>query len=153
MSTSLQELSFNLPTEKLTESLQQAVQLPPTFNRQRRRASMHDAIDHTKINTRLYERVVSMIIFFPWDCKQTDLYVAPPSVFFGRYFRVQSQVVCLWRCVTKLPIDNVFWHSPAFCGSRAWYLSLSWGTKVPDLIRWRVCPQNPLSWFLITVLQ
>ncbi|XP_064649842.1 synaptotagmin-5-like isoform X5 [Lineus longissimus] len=57
MSTSLQELSFNLPTEKLTESLQQAVQLPPTFNRQRRRASMHDAIDHTKINTRLYDRV------------------------------------------------------------------------------------------------
>ncbi|XP_074654722.1 synaptotagmin-5-like [Tubulanus polymorphus] len=57
MSTSLQELSYTLPTDKLAETLQ-SVQMPANFNRQRRRASMHDAIDHTKINTRLYDKVM-----------------------------------------------------------------------------------------------
>ena len=51
----LQELPFAIPTENM-DSVQN-VQFPANFNRQRRRASMHDAIDYTKINKGLYDKV------------------------------------------------------------------------------------------------
>lgn len=57
-STSLQEMAFNFPAEKLSETVT-SVQVPTQQQRQRRRASMQDALDHTKINTSLYDRMVS----------------------------------------------------------------------------------------------
>ena len=39
----------------------QVAQVPTQAQRFRRRASMQDALDHTKINTSLYDKVVSSL--------------------------------------------------------------------------------------------
>lgn len=39
----------------------QVAQVPTQAQRSRRRASMQDALDHTKINTSLYDKVVSSL--------------------------------------------------------------------------------------------
>ena len=53
-STSLQEMMFTYPPDKMTETVS-PVQVPGGSSYQRRRrASMQDALDHTKINARLY---------------------------------------------------------------------------------------------------
>ena len=51
-SSSMQEMMFSFPAEKLTENVT-LVQIPSGAQR-RRRASMQDALDHTKINASLY---------------------------------------------------------------------------------------------------
>ncbi|XP_067660988.1 synaptotagmin-1-like [Haliotis asinina] len=55
----LRELAFTFPSEKLTGPMMGSEAVPstppPAYN-QRRRASMHDAIDFTKIDTRLYDK-------------------------------------------------------------------------------------------------
>ena len=63
-STSLQEMVFALPTDKMDDGSTAVV--PSAAQRSRRRASMQDALDHTKINTSLYDKsVVSICIDIP----------------------------------------------------------------------------------------
>ncbi|XP_050389642.1 synaptotagmin-5 [Patella vulgata] len=55
----LREFSFNFPTEKIVTPIMSVDGLPstpPPAYTSRRRASMHDAIDLTKIDARLYEK-------------------------------------------------------------------------------------------------
>ena len=47
----MQDMAFTFP--------EQGGQVPTAAQRSRRRASMQDALDHTKINTSLYEKAVS----------------------------------------------------------------------------------------------